>query len=82
MIKLEAFTLDEPTVDDLAKRLGTLYEKVSLSRDPMFSWVQITNDVTILGEELRRGRDRDAIDRAGKVLDPTTRVHRLLFVCS
>jgi hypothetical protein len=68
VVKLEPFTIHHPSMEELAKRLGTLYQPVSLSRDPMFSWVQMTNDVTILGEELRRDRDQEAIDRAGKVL--------------
>jgi hypothetical protein len=39
-----------------------------MGANPLFSWVQITNDTTILGEELRRERKAEAIDRAGKIL--------------
>ena len=68
MANLTPFTLREPSLEELGRRLGQLYAHVSLSRDPMFSWVQIINDVTILGEDLRRTRDKEAVQRAGKVL--------------
>ena len=68
MQKVSPFSLDDPSIDELAKRLAKLYANVSLSRDPMFSWVQITNDVTILGEDLRRNRESEAVRRAGKIL--------------
>lgn len=65
---IEPIGLANPTLEEIGRRLGKLYGGASLSRDPMFSWVQIANDVTILGEELRRGRSDDAVDRAGKIL--------------
>ncbi len=65
---MQPFTLDAPTIEDIAQDLASLYERVDLSRDPMFSWVQVANDVTILGEDLRRDRRSDAIERAAKVL--------------
>lgn len=57
--------------DDLeliAEQLGNLYKKVDIAKDPMFGWVQIINDVTILGEELRRGRHLEAAERTAKAL--------------
>ena len=36
--------------------------------NPMFAWAQIVNDVTILGEDLRRGREPEAVNQAGDVL--------------
>ena len=62
------FTLNEPSIEEIAKRLAGIYAQVSLSRDPIFSWLEIMNDVTILGEDLRRGRDEEAVDRAATVL--------------
>lgn len=58
----------DDVIEDMAHRLGTLYAGVNLSRDPMFSWLHITNDMTILGEELRRDRKDEAADRACKIL--------------
>lgn len=58
----------DDVIEDMARRLGTLYAGVNLSRDPMFSWLHITNDMTILGEELRRDRENEAVDRACKIL--------------
>lgn len=63
----DPLNLDQP-IEDMAARLGDLYAKVSISRDPMFSWLHITNDATILGEELRRDREVEAAERAGKIL--------------
>jgi len=66
--KLEPFTLDKPNIDALAERLAQLYADVTLHHSPLFAWVQITNDITILGEDLRRERKSEAINRAGKAL--------------
>jgi len=66
--RLEPFTLDKPNIDELAKRLAQLYAGVTLHHSPLFAWVQITNDITILGEDLRRQRKDEAINRAGKAL--------------
>jgi hypothetical protein len=63
----EQLRLDD-SIEDIAERLGNLYAGVSVSREPMFSWLHITNDATILGEELRRHRENEAADRAGKIL--------------
>jgi hypothetical protein len=58
----------DDSIEDMAKRLGDLYAGVNISRDPMFSWLHITNDATILGEDLRRYREKEAAERAGKIL--------------
>src|SRR5712691_4116144 len=58
----------DDSMEDVARKLGSLYAEVSVSRDPLFSWLHITNDATILGEELRRNREIEAADRAGKIL--------------
>src|SRR6267143_896138 len=63
----EPLKFDQP-LEDMARRLGEMYAGVSISRDPMFSWLHITNDATILGEELRRDRRPEAADRTGKIL--------------
>lgn len=62
------FTLNEPSIEEIAKRLAGIYAQVTLSRDPIFSWLEIINDVTILGEDLRRDRGDEAVDRAATVL--------------
>jgi hypothetical protein len=62
------FTLEEPTIEDVAQRLAEIYAPVAFSRHPMFSWLLIMNDVTILGEELRRERRKEAVERASAVL--------------
>lgn len=67
-MRQEPFSLEQPSIEAIGERLGRLYSGVSLSRDPMFAWVQITNDVTILAEELRRSRDDEATERAANVL--------------
>src|SRR5262245_11025483 len=66
--RLAPFSLREPSLEAISQKLGSLYEAVSVSRDPMFAWVQIANDVTILGEELRRHRLNEAVRRSAKVL--------------
>lgn len=66
--KAKPFTLKEPSIEEIAKRLAGIYAQVKLSRDPMFSWLEIMNDVTILGEDLRRDRGDEAVDRAATVL--------------
>lgn len=58
----------DDSIEDMAKRLGDLYADVNISRDPMFSWLHIANDATILGEDLRRYREKEAAERAGKIL--------------
>ena len=63
-----AFGLDSPGIDEVARRLGILYQGVGIAKDPMFAWVQIVNDVTILGEDLRRNRGGEGAARAAKVL--------------
>jgi hypothetical protein len=62
------FTLGEPSIEEVANMLAGIYAGVSLSRDPIFSWLEIMNDVTILGEDLRRERNDEAVDRAATVL--------------
>ncbi len=68
MENIEAFTVKGDGIDEVAKKLGLLYEHVSVAKDPMFGWVQIVNDVTILGEQLRRNRAEEGADRAAKIL--------------
>jgi len=68
MENIEAFTVKGDGIDEVAKKVGLLYEHVSVAKDPMFGWVQIVNDVTILGEQLRRNRAEEGADRAAKIL--------------
>ena len=69
-MRQELFSFEQPSIEEIARRLANIYKGVRLSREPLFAWVQMTNDVTILGEDLRRGKKRDAkaIDRAGNVM--------------
>lgn len=60
--------LDEPDIEKLSRLLAEVYRDVSISRDPVFSWLQIVNDATILGENLRRDQREAAASRAGKIL--------------
>ncbi len=66
----ETIDLKHTSVDQLAKLVAHVYEGVSLSDDPTFRWLNVFTDVTILGEEIRRGESRrsDAVERAMKVL--------------
>lgn len=66
--QIPAFQIDKTSIDDVAKTLGSLYKQVTIAKDPMYAWVQIVNDVTILGEDLRRGRHTEGAGRACKVL--------------
>lgn len=68
MKHLEPFALNDTTLEEVGRRLGRLYENVTFSREPMFAWVQIMNDVTIMGEELRRERHKEAVQQAGDIL--------------
>lgn len=65
--KAKPFTLNETSIEEIAKRLAGIYARVTLSRDPIFCWLEIMNDVTILGEDLRRDRRPEAEDRAATV---------------
>lgn len=58
----------ENTLEDIGVKLGKVYKKVKISQEPMFAWVQIINCVTVLGENLRRGRNKEAVDSSGKLL--------------
>src|SRR5574341_1822959 len=66
--EIRPFTLEEPSIEEVASRLAQIYAPVSLSRYPMFAWLLIMDDVTILGEDLRRQREDEAIHRASAVL--------------
>jgi hypothetical protein len=63
-----SFTLKKTTVDDIARQIAKVYSGVNLGGSPMFRWVQIVNDTTILGEDVRRGRNAKAVERAGRIL--------------
>jgi len=68
---LNTFLSTDPdllTIEEISLRVAEIYRNVTYARDPMFRWVQIVNDVTILGEEVRRNEVSRALDRAGKVL--------------
>jgi hypothetical protein len=62
----EKIDLNETSIDDLARLVSRIYDGVSLSDDPTFRWLNVFTDVTILGEEIRRGESRqhDAVKRA------------------
>jgi hypothetical protein len=62
------FDLNSSPIEDICQQLAMIYEHVDLSEDPMFRWVQIVNDTTLLGEEVRRDRKKEAIKRTGKIL--------------
>lgn len=62
------FSTTDASIEEIGERLGKLYDKAGLSKEPMFAWVQILNDMTILGEEVRRDRRREAVERAFEVL--------------
>src|SRR2546426_4847599 len=66
----ETVDLDSTSIDELAELVSHIYEGVSLSDDPTFRWLNVFTDVTILGEEIRRGESRreDAVERAMKVV--------------
>jgi hypothetical protein len=66
-MSLPPFSFEQTKIEEISRLLGKLYKRVDLSKDPMFGWVQIINDATILGEELRRSRNQDAVERAGKI---------------
>ena len=54
-------------IEDISKLVAELYEDVTLTKNPMFKWIQIINNVTILGEEVRRRRYPEALEYAGRV---------------
>jgi hypothetical protein len=56
------------SIDEIGERLSTVYSHVGLARFPMYRWLQILNDASILAEEVRRNRRDEATDRAGKTL--------------
>lgn len=62
------FDLKTSTIEEISEHIARVYEPVRLAESPMFRWIQILNDVTILGEEVRRDRPHEAVDRAGRVL--------------
>ncbi|MGZ6250328.1 MAG: hypothetical protein ACXWMC_11990 [Syntrophales bacterium] len=57
-------------LETIAKNFARVYEPVHLADLPIYRWLQIVNDVTILTEETRRGarRQTKARERALKVL--------------
>ena len=61
------FSLDTP-LEDVAKRLATIYKNVTFAHLPMFRWLHVLNDATILAEEIRRNRRQESAERAGKIL--------------
>lgn len=64
---MDTFDLDS-SIDDISKSLGQIYKGVKLAQAPSSRWVQIVNDTTILGEEIRRGRTPEAADRSARIL--------------
>lgn len=66
--RVSSFDLDETTIEDISLGIATVYEKTDLAHYPLLRWVQILHDATILGEDVRRNRTSNAIDRAGRVL--------------
>jgi len=64
---IETFELNTP-IEYIAERLASVYRPVTLAQVPMFRWLHIINDTTILAEEVRRNRPKPAAIRAGKIL--------------
>jgi hypothetical protein len=62
--------LNDLGLETIAKQFALVYKTVTLADLPMYRWLQIVNDVTILTEETRRGvrRQEQAQARALKVL--------------
>jgi len=63
-----SFNLDRTTLEQISKGIAGVYKSTDLAKYPMFRWVQILHDATILGEDIRRNRNDKAIKRAGRVL--------------
>lgn len=57
-------------LEAVAESFANVYKIVGLADLPMYRWLQIVNDVTILLEETRRGavREAEALERSLKVL--------------
>lgn len=62
--------IDSAPVEEVCLGIASVYKNVSLAQDPIYRWLQVVNDVTILGEDVRRGAARQtaATERAIKVL--------------
>lgn len=65
-----AIDLQTVSIDSLAYAFADVYRPVTITERPSFRWLQISTDVTILAEDVRREHERkeQAIDRALKVL--------------
>lgn len=60
--------LDKITIEDLSRQIAVIYKNVKLVQSPLYRWIQIINDATILGEDIRRKRSMKAFERAGRIL--------------
>lgn len=63
-----SFDLNTTTLEQISKGIAGVYKSTDLAKYPMFRWVQILHDATILGEDIRRNRPEKAIQRSGRVL--------------
>lgn len=63
-----SFKLEATTIEMISKQIAKVYKNVHFATFPMLRWVQIINDTTILGEEVRRNRYSKAVERAGRIL--------------
>src|SRR5881296_3076489 len=55
-------------VDQWCSDIATVYSNVRVSDYPMFRWSQFTNDVTILGEYVRRGEENQSRAQVARIL--------------
>jgi hypothetical protein len=55
-------------LEDAAKAIAAIYEDVTLADFPIFRWIHVVNDATILGEDIRRNRSSEAIARTGRIV--------------
>lgn len=60
--------LRKMTLEEWSSKVAKIYAGVSLAKSPAFRWSLILNDITIVGEDVRRNRPLDGAKRAAKVL--------------
>lgn len=56
------------SLEEMAQQIAKIYKNVNVNKNPMFQWINILNDATILAEEIRRGNQNLGTIRAGKIL--------------
>jgi hypothetical protein len=62
------FLYNKTPIEEVAKKIAGIFSSVSISTYPVFRWLHIVNDATILAEEIRRNRPEKATERAAKIL--------------